>query len=156
MRAITRARPKVAPYAFTTLQPHLGIIHYDDYEQVTVADLPGLIPGSHQNRGLGIQFLKHAERCAALLFIIDCSCEEPWKHFETLRFELGQFSMELEQRPQVIVANKIDVPEARENLQMLTEIYEEIPIIPISAKMGTNVDILLSEIRRLYDQLVRK
>lgn len=156
LRAITRARPKVAPYAFTTLQPHIGIVHYDDYEQISIADLPGLIPGSHQNRGLGIQFLKHAERCAALLFIIDCSCEEPWNHFETLRYELGQFSTELEQRPQVIVANKIDVHEAKENLEMLTEMYPDIPIIPISAKMGTNVDILLTEIRRLYDQLVRK
>lgn len=146
----------MAPYAFTTLQPHLGVVHYDDYEQVSIADLPGLIPGSHQNRGLGIQFLKHAERCAALLFIIDCSCEEPWKHFETLRFELAQFSSELEIRPQVIVANKIDVPEANENLKMLTKMYENIPIIPISAKMGTNVDILLMEIRRLYDRLVRK
>lgn len=123
---------------------------------MSIADLPGLIPGSHKNRGLGIQFLKHAERCAALLFIIDCSCEEPWKHFETLRYELGHFSTELEQRPQVIVANKIDVPEARENLEMLSRMYEDIPIIPISAKMGTNVDILLSEIRKLYDQLVPK
>lgn len=145
----------MAPYAFTTLQPHIGIVHYDDYEQVSIADLPGLIPDSHKNRGLGIQFLKHAERCAALLFIIDLSCQEPWKHFETLRFELGQFSEELMQRPHVIVANKIDVPEAKENLEIMKDLYAEIPIIPISAKIGTNVNILLTQIRRLYDDLVK-
>lgn len=156
MRAITRARPKVAPYAFTTLQPHIGVVHYDDYEQVKLADLPGLIPGSHQNRGLGIQFLKHVERCAALLFMVDCSCEEPWKHYESLRFELGQFSKELEERHHLIIANKIDVDEAKENLEYLKEMYPDIPIIPISAKMGTNIDQLLSEIRRLYDLLVSK
>lgn len=155
MRAITRARPKVAPYAFTTLQPHIGVVHYDDYEQVKLADLPGLIPGSHQNRGLGIQFLKHVERCAALLFMVDCSCEEPWKHYESLRFELGQFSKELKERHHIIIANKIDVDEGKENLEFLKEMYPDIPIIPISAKMGTNIDQLLSEVRRLYDLLVQ-
>lgn len=131
------------------------MVHYDDYEQISIADLPGLIPDSHKNRGLGIQFLKHAERCAALLFIIDLSCEEPWKHFETLRYELGQFSEELLNRPHVIVANKIDVADARENLEVMKELYANVPIIPISAKMGTNVSILLTEIRVLYDDLVK-
>lgn len=155
LRAITRAKPKVAPYAFTTLQPQLGMVHYDDYEQISIADLPGLIPGSHQNRGLGIQFLKHAERCKALLFIVDVSCEEPWNHFETLKFELAQFSEELANRPQIIVANKIDLPAADENLEELREMYD-IPIIPISAKMGTNINTLLSDIRKLYDKFNKK
>lgn len=132
------------------------MVHYDDYEQVSIADLPGLIPGSHKNRGLGIQFLKHAERCAALLFIIDVSCQEPWEHFESLKFELSQFSAELAERPQIIVANKIDVPESAENLKTLQEMYT-IPIIPISAKMGTNLSTLLTDIRKLYDEYcVRK
>lgn len=156
LRAITRARPRVAPYPFTTLQPHLGIVHYDDYEQISIADLPGLIPGSHLNKGLGIQFLKHAERCSVLLFIIDLSCEEPWKHFEQLRFEIGMFSEELLTRPQVIVGNKIDVPEANINLESMKEIFPEIPIIPISAKMGTNLSNLLSNIRRIYDTYNKK
>lgn len=128
------------------------MVHYDDYEQVSIADLPGLIPGSHQNKGLGIQFLKHAERCSVLLFIVDLSCEEPWKHFESLRFEIGMFSEELLQRPQVIVGNKIDIPEALINLESMKDIYPEVPIIPISAKMGTNLATLLTDIRRLYDQ----
>lgn len=156
LRAITRARPKVAPYAFTTLQPHLGIVHYDDYEQVSIADLPGLIPGSHLNKGLGIQFLKHAERCSVLLFIIDLSCEEPWKHFEQLRFEIGMFSKELLERPQVIVGNKIDIPEALTNLNLIEEKYPDVPVISISAKMGTNLNDLLTNIRQLYDKYSNK
>lgn len=152
LRAITRARPRVAPYPFTTLQPHLGIIHYDDYEQISIADLPGLIPGSHLNKGLGIQFLKHAERCSALLYIIDLSCMEPWKHFDQLRSEIGMFSEELLTRPQMIVGNKIDVPESSINLESMRDIYPEVPIIPISAKMGTNLSDLLTNIRRIYDK----
>lgn len=80
---------------------------------LTVADLPGLIPGSHLNRGLGIQFLKHAERCAALLYLLDLAAPEPWTHLEVLQFELSQFSPELLQRPQLVVGNKLDLPEAK-------------------------------------------
>lgn len=134
----------------------MGVVHYDDYEQISIADLPGLIPGSHLNKGLGIQFLKHAERCSVLLFIIDLSCEEPWNHFEQLRFELGMFSEELLSRPQVIVGNKIDVEESLVNLEEMKKIYPEIPIIPISAKMGTNLSDLLTNIRRIYDTYNRK
>lgn len=118
--------------------------------------MPGLIPGSHLNKGLGIQFLKHAERCSALLFIIDLSCEEPWDHFEQLRFEIGMFSEELLGRPQVIVGNKIDVPESKINLETMREIYPNTPIIPISAKMGINLGDLLTKIRRVYDQYNKK
>lgn len=69
LRAISRARPKAAPYPLTTLRPHIGMILYDDYEQIAAADLPGLIPDSHKNKGLGIQFLKHAERCSVLFLL---------------------------------------------------------------------------------------
>lgn len=108
------------------------------------------------NKGLGIQFLKHAERCSALLFIIDLSCEEPWKHYENLRFEIGMFSKELLSRPLVIVGNKIDVPDALINLETMKEMFSETPIIPISAKMGTNLSDLLKNIRRVYDQYNNK
>ncbi|XP_055693914.1 mitochondrial ribosome-associated GTPase 2 [Lutzomyia longipalpis] len=150
LRAITRAKPKVAPYPFTTLKPHLGMVHYDDYVQIAIADLPGLIPGSHKNRGLGIQFLKHVERCNTLLFILDVSAVEPWKHFEQLQYELSQFNKALMKRTQIIVANKIDLPESVENLRELRR-RVNVPILEISAKNGTNLNTLLSKIRQIYD-----
>ncbi|XP_055542155.1 mitochondrial ribosome-associated GTPase 2 [Wyeomyia smithii] len=155
LRAISRARPKVASYPFTTLKPHLGMVQYDDYEQIAVADLPGLIPDSHKNKGLGIQFLKHAERCSVLLFIVDVSAEEPWNHYHTLMHEISMFSEELANRPKIIIANKIDLPESEANLQLL-EHHVDVPVVPISAKMGTNVTELLKEIRAIYDSIVRK
>ncbi|XP_058452620.1 mitochondrial ribosome-associated GTPase 2 [Malaya genurostris] len=155
LRAISRARPKVASYPFTTLKPHLGMVQYDDYEQIAVADLPGLIPDSHKNKGLGIQFLKHAERCSVLLFVVDVSLEEPWHHYHTLVHELSMFSEELVGRPKIIIANKIDLPEAEKNLQIL-EHHVDVPVIPISAKLGTNVSELLREIRIIYDGIQKK
>lgn len=152
LRAITRAKPKVASYPFTTLKPHLGMIPFDDYEQIAVADLPGLIPGSAENKGLGIQFLKHAERCNTLLFVIDASCDEPWNSYFTLINEIGKFSSELVQRQKIIVANKMDLPEAQENIEILREKLDNIPVIPISAKVGTNIEELLRVIREFYDQ----
>ncbi|XP_067006920.1 mitochondrial ribosome-associated GTPase 2 isoform X3 [Anabrus simplex] len=153
LQAISRARPKIAPYPFTTLKPYLGIINYDDYEQIAVADLPGLIPGSHKNRGLGITFLKHAERCSVLVIIVDLSSDEPWKQVETLRYELNQFSPELAQRPQIIVANKLDLPEAEENLPLFRNHVNQ-PVLAISAKVGTNLTQLLQLIREMYDEML--
>ncbi|CAG9822980.1 unnamed protein product [Phaedon cochleariae] len=151
LRAISRARPKVAPYPFTTLKPHLGMVQYDDYEQIAVADLPGLIPDSHKNKGLGIQFLKHAERCMALLYIIDMSLPEPWLHLSTLQYELSQFSESLKHRPQIVIGNKVDLPEAKGKIEQMRE-HTHLPIIAISAKLGTNVAELLREIRVIYDE----
>ncbi|EAA14310.4 AGAP009702-PA [Anopheles gambiae str. PEST] len=150
LRAISRARPKVAAYPFTTLKPHLGMVQYDDYEQIAVADLPGLIEGSHKNKGLGIQFLKHAERCNALLFVIDASADEPWVHYHTLLHELSMFSEELVTRPRFIIANKVDLPEAERNVELLA-LHVDVPVIPISAKMGTNIAEMLHEIRIIYE-----
>lgn len=118
---------------------------------VLVADLPGLIPDSHKNKGLGIQFLQHAERCMALLYIVDTSLPEPWEAVSVLQNELTQFNKHLKERPQLVVANKIDIPESEENIEKLKE-NVDLPVIPISAKLGTNVSALLKEIRILYDK----
>ncbi|GAB1869572.1 GTP-binding protein 5 [Camponotus japonicus] len=152
LRAISRARPKIAAYPFTTLRPHIGMIQYDDYEQVAVADMPGLIEDSHKNKGLGITFLKHAERCAALIFILDITVDEPWKALEVLKYEISQFNEKLNDRPQIVVANKMDLSNAEVNLQLLKK-YINLPVIPISAKLGTNISTLLKEIRILYDSI---
>lgn len=121
------------------------------YVYLLVADLPGLIPGSHKNKGLGIQFLKHAERCIALIYIIDISLDEPWIHLETLNYELLKFSSSLSKRPKLIVANKIDLLQTNDNLKLLKE-KTSLPIVPVSAKLGTNVKELLIKIRIMYDQ----
>ncbi|XP_026469080.1 mitochondrial ribosome-associated GTPase 2, partial [Ctenocephalides felis] len=152
LQAISRARPKIAPYPFTTLRPHLGMIQYDDFEQIAVADLPGLIEGSSKNRGLGIQFLKHAERCSALLFVLDVSLKDPWVHLDILKNELRQFSPELLGRPHLVIANKIDIEDSKNNLELL-ESKTDLPVIPISAKVGTNIEKLLMQLRILYDDI---
>ncbi|XP_017885438.1 mitochondrial ribosome-associated GTPase 2-like isoform X1 [Ceratina calcarata] len=153
LRAISRARPKVAAYPFTTLKPYLGMVLYDDHEQIAVADLPGLIAGAHKNRGLGIQFLKHAERCKILLFILDVTNDEPWADYDTLRHEISEFNIRLNDRMHLIAANKIDLPGAAEKLELLKEKLN-VPIVPVSAKLGTNVSTLLRELRILYDKVV--
>ncbi|CAD6996850.1 unnamed protein product [Ceratitis capitata] len=150
LNAITRAKPKVAPYAFTTLRPYIGMVQYDDFTQLAVADLPGLIPDSHLNKGLGIQFLKHAERCKVLLIVLDVSLNEPLKHYEQLLHELSQFSANLAERPKIVVANKMDLPEAKDNLQELQSKLN-LKVIPISAKSGTNLSELLSVMREYYE-----
>lgn len=144
------------------------MIQYDDYEQIAskykklmmytlfivknllVADLPGLIPDSHKNKGLGIQFLRHAERCSGLLYILDVSLSEPWEHLTTLQYELSQFSSTLLERPQIIVANKIDVPNSSDNVEVLKS-RTNLKVIPVSAKFGMHITNLLQEIRIIFD-----
>lgn len=149
LNAISRARPKVAPYAFTTLRPNIGMIQYADNFQLAVADLPGIIPDAHRNKGLGLQFLKHAEHCTALMFLLDVSCREPWLQYDTLVYEMTKFSEKLAGYPKLIVANKVDRPEAEENLLELKERID-MPVIGISAKMGTNLKELLKEMRLIH------
>ncbi|XP_013865998.1 mitochondrial ribosome-associated GTPase 2 [Austrofundulus limnaeus] len=150
LRAISNARPAVAAYPFTTLNPHVGIVEYRDYEQVAVADIPGIIRGAHLNRGLGLSFLRHIERCRFLLFVLDLSVPEPWAQFQHLCYELDQYEPSLSQRPQVIVANKVDLPEAQENLLALKSRVTQ-RIIALSALTGQNTEELILHLRELYD-----
>lgn len=156
LRAITRAKPKVAPYAFTTLKPHIGHIPFSDYEQIAVADLPGMIEGSAENRGLGIQFLKHAERCNTLLFVIDASNSEPWNDYYMLVKEMSKFSPELLTRQRIIAANKVDLPETEKNVELMRQEIKDVQIIPISAKTGKNLSELLKVLRKIYDEEMAK
>ncbi|CAL1293582.1 unnamed protein product [Larinioides sclopetarius] len=151
LRAISRARPKVASYPFTTLNPHIGIVHYDDYVQLAVADLPGLIPGAHENKGLGISFLRHIERCSGILYVIDSSIDSPLEQLEALKYELEQFKEGLSSRPYAVVANKCDLEGCEDRIQILKE-NVSMPVFPISAKFGNNVLQLLEYIRKLYDE----
>ena len=115
--ALSAARPKIADYPFTTLQPNLGVVKAGEVVY-TVADVPGLIPGAAQGRGLGLEFLRHVERCAVLLHVVDCATPEPGRDpvsdIEAIEHELAQYSTSLADRPRLIALNKIDVPDARE------------------------------------------
>ncbi|XP_051281866.1 mitochondrial ribosome-associated GTPase 2 [Dicentrarchus labrax] len=150
LRAISNARPAVAAYPFTTLNPHVGIVMYRDHEQVAVADIPGIIRGAHLNRGLGLSFLRHIERCRFLLFVLDLSTPEPWTQLQHLRYELDQYEHGLSQRPQAIIANKMDIPEAREKLETLKSLVTQ-RVIPVSALTGQNTEELILHLRELYD-----
>lgn len=107
LSVVTKARPKIADYPFTTLHPNLGVAWVDDYEMV-IADIPGLIEGAHDGVGLGDRFLKHVERCAAFLHIIDATVEDVVKEYQVIRHELDLYKDDLAQKPEVIVLNKID------------------------------------------------
>ncbi|KAL0858281.1 hypothetical protein ABMA27_012183 [Loxostege sticticalis] len=147
LRALTRARPTVAPYPFTTLHPHIGMVLYDDYEQIAIADLPGLIPGSSKNYGLGIQFLQHVERCRGLIYLLDGSTD-PLEQYESLTYEITQYNAELADRSHCVVVNKIDLPEGRRNYE---ELKKNMDVIGISAKTGLNLMELLHIVRKMYD-----
>lgn len=151
LQAISRARPKVAAYPFTTLNPHIGVVHYDDYEQLAVADLPGLIPGAHQNKGLGFSFLRHIQRCICLLYVIDLAQNNPREQLDALKYELEQYETGLSLKPHAIVANKIDLLETEKNLLILQELTD-LPIFPVSAKYGKGLSKLLYHLRYMYDK----
>lgn len=118
--------------------------------------MPGLIPGSHKNRGLGIQFLQHVERCLCLIFVVDVSADKPWKQITTLQHELSEFNPELLTRPKLIVANKIDLPETMNNVEGLKKHCKDYEIFPVSAKMGTNIYELLLKLKVIYEEFSEK
>ena len=155
LSAISRARPKVASYPFTTLNPHIGMVQYSDLSQLAVADLPGLLPGAHRNHGLGIAFLRHVERCAVLVFVLDMGQDEPWLQLEQLRYELEQYEPGLSLRPSAVIANKMDLDGSGESFLELRERVEaDTEIIPVSGKMGINLANLLVRIKELNDSYV--
>ncbi|CAN5816043.1 hypothetical protein BH11VER1_BH11VER1_33060 [soil metagenome] len=142
---ISAAKPKIANYPFTTLEPHVGVVHFGESRRGTVADIPGLIEGAHANIGLGHDFLRHIMRCRILLFVVDIAGSEgrnPVEDVSTLREEISLYSSELAKRSWCIVANKIDLPEAEENVAAMKERFGRVKIFPISANEGTGLDKL--------------
>ena len=121
----------------------------------SVADIPGLISGAHANRGLGISFLRHIERCACLLYVIDLSTDKPWTQLEDLKYELECYKTGLSQRPHAVIGNKIDLPEARSNLPLLQE-RVALPVFAISAEKMIGIDALLIHLRKMYDKYAEK
>lgn len=117
----------------------------------TVADIPGLIKDAHKNRGLGISFLRHIERCKCLLFVVDLSYDEPWTQVTDLKYELEQYKPGLASRPHAVIGNKIDVPGAKDNLRELS-LAINMPVFPVSAKYKIGIDSLLLHLRYMYDK----
>ena len=137
---LSNAHPKIAPYPFTTLEPMIGVVEYPDFSRVTVADIPGLIEGAHEGIGLGHEFLRHIERCRMLLFVIDMSGQEgrdPRDDYAQLRKEVSLYQKELGERPYLIIANKMDLPESAENLKKFKRRVPKRQIVPIA---GDNDD----------------
>lgn len=146
--AVSKARPKIAAYHFTTLVPNLGMVEIPDGRSFVMADLPGIIEGAHQGAGLGLQFLRHIERCRVIVHMIDMSASDgrdPYSDYLIINQELASYKMNLTKRPQIIVANKMDMPSAKENLKEFKKKVKE-PIIEISAYTKKNLDELLYKI----------
>ena len=142
LRAITHAHPKVAAYPFTTLNPIIGTVEYDDFTRIRVADIPGLIDGAHLGVGLGHDFLRHIERSVFLLFVIDMAGTDgrkPEDDFRKLRKELKLYREELSQRPYLIIANKMDLPEAKKNLTRFKRSLGAKSVVAIAADTGQGV-----------------
>jgi GTP-binding protein len=150
LSVISSAKPKIAEYHFTTLVPNLGMVETEDGRSFVMADLPGLIEGAHQGVGLGHQFLRHIERTRVIVHVIDMSGLEgrdPYEDYVTINEELKEYNLRLTERPQIIVANKMDMPDSEENLAGFKEkLKDDLKIFPISAITREGVRELLFEI----------
>jgi GTP-binding protein len=145
LRKISAARPKVAAYPFTTLHPIVGVIEFPGYRRATVADIPGLIEGAHRGLGLGHEFLRHITRCRVLVFVVDVAGSEgrnPLEDLQNLRREIDLYDPTLSSRTWFVVANKMDLPGAKENLKVLQERFPKLPIIPTSAATAEGIDAM--------------
>jgi GTP-binding protein len=154
---ISRARPRIADYPFTTLTPNLGVVSYRGEKSFVVADIPGLIDGAHTGAGLGHQFLRHVERCRVLIHLIDPAApgegREPKADYIAINKELALYSPELAKKPQVVALSKMDVPEAREGAKTFVKAMarrkNKPEILSISAVTGEGVDALLDAVARV-------
>jgi GTPase len=155
LRKISAARPKVAAYPFTTLHPIVGVVEFPSYHRVTIADIPGLIEGAHRGLGLGHEFLRHITRCRVLLFVVDVAGSEgrdPTEDLRNLRREIDLYDPRLSKRPWHIIANKIDLQKARENLETMRNRFSNIEIIPVSAQTGEGLETLRAKLEKwLYN-----
>ena len=155
LSVVSAAKPKIGAYHFTTIVPNLGMVETDDHRSFAMADLPGLIEGAHEGVGLGHQFLRHIERTRVIVHVIDMSGMEgrdPYEDYLTINDELKQYNLRLTERPQIIVANKMDMPDAEENLEIFREkVGEDVKIFPVSAVSRQGLKPVLFEIADLLE-----
>jgi len=155
---LTKARPKVADYPFTTLSPVLGVMQIDYGKSVVLADIPGLIEGASKGQGLGHEFLRHIERTKALLHLIDISDfreKEPLEAFRIINREMEEYSPELMEKPQIVVGNKIDMLSDRSDIEKIEKEFTDrgYRFVPVSLITGEGIDRLKKEIVNLYNQI---
>ncbi|HEY5911249.1 MAG TPA: GTPase ObgE [Verrucomicrobiae bacterium] len=151
LTAISHARPKIAPYPFTTLHPQIGILEYPDFHRLTVCDVPGLIKGAHLNVGLGHQFLRHIERCKLLVLLLDIAGTDgraPWDDYRNLIDELQLYDPDLLNRPRLVAANKMDEPNAQANLKSFKRRIRKTTVLPIAAAFDQGIEHFKLAIRQ--------
>jgi GTPase len=152
---VSRARPKIADYPFTTLVPNLGMVQYKGERSFVMADIPGLIEGASEGVGLGLQFLRHVERCRVLIHMVDLSALDegraPLKDFNVLNAELAKYSPALADKPQLVAATKMDLPFARERLSKFTSAMKKkrLKVFPISSATGEGLKPLMDAVAQL-------
>jgi GTP-binding protein len=151
INAIAETRSKVADYPFTTLNPVLGVVELNKDSKIVVADMPGLIEGASEGKGLGDKFLRHIERTRALVIILDM-LTDPLKNYFMLREELEQYSPKLADKPFIIAANKMDIEASKDNLEIFKKEVDNIKTFPISALEGTGVKKLVNGIGKLIEK----
>jgi GTP-binding protein len=160
LTAISKARPKVAAYPFTTLHPQIGIVEYaTDFKRLTVCDVPGLIEGAHQNVGLGHAFLRHIERCKILVLLLDMAGtdgREPWDDYRQLLTELELYDPALLEKSRLVVANKMDEAVAEQNLKQFKKKIKKVSLLPISAAFDQGVEKFKDTIREAVEEAMGK
>ncbi len=156
LAAISKARPKIAAYPFTTLTPQIGILEFADFRRLTICDVPGLIEGAHDNIGLGHAFLRHIKRCRVLVILLDMAGtdgREPWDDYRQLLSELELYDSAMLARPQLVVANKMDEPAAEENLRKFKRRVRKTPVLPISAAFDQGLPAFKQLIREAVEEV---
>lgn len=155
LSAVSQARPKIAPYPFTTLHPQIGIVEYSDYKRLTICDVPGLIEGAHMNVGLGHSFLRHIQRCKVLVLLLDMAGADgrnPWDDYKQLLAELGLYDEVLLKKPRLVVANKMDESIAEENWKKFKRKVPRTPVLPIAAAFGEGIEKLKKTMREAVEE----
>ncbi len=155
LAAVSKARPKIAPYPFTTLHPQVGIVEYPDWYRLTLCDVPGLVAGAHRNVGLGHAFLRHIRRCRVLVLMLDMAGTDnrpPWEDYRQLLTELELYHPALLERPRLVVANKMDEAAAAGNLRRFRRRVPEVPLLRMAAAFDEGIEAFKKAIRRAVEQ----
>jgi GTP-binding protein len=154
LAAISKARPKIAPYPFTTLHPQIGMVEYLDWHRLTVCDVPGLIEGAHKNIGLGHAFLRHVQRCKVLVILLDMAGtdgRQPWDDYQNLINEIGLYDPAMLGKTRIVVANKMDEPIAEANLKKFKRKIPKTPVLPIAAAFDEGIAKFRKTIREAVE-----